>query len=139
VGAVHDRRAISKPQGVGGIVRRHHALERRRAHRRFGDVAVTDRERRGTIDPADRIRGAPDFGGRSTPIPSCGTSAAGPAGSTTRCLAYPLGDGFVIAVLRGAESHWVRNVMAAGELTLRTKGRDFLVDRPEFIAPVRYS
>jgi hypothetical protein len=60
-------------------------------------------------------------------------------GVPQRCLAYPLGDGFVIAVLRGAESHWVRNVMAAGELTLRTKGRDFLVDRPEFIAPVRYS
>ena len=64
MGAVHDRRTISKPQGVGGIVRRHHALERRHAHRRFGDDVVTDREQRRTIDPADRIGGAPDFGGR---------------------------------------------------------------------------
>jgi hypothetical protein len=43
-----------------------------------------------------------------------------------------------MAVLHGGESHWVRNVMAADELTLRTKGRDFLVERPEFIAPARY-
>jgi deazaflavin-dependent oxidoreductase (nitroreductase family) len=37
--------------------------------------------------------------------------------------AYPLGDGFVIAVLYGRESQWVRNVMASGSFTLRTKGR----------------
>jgi len=48
--------------------------------------------------------------------------------------AYPLTDGFVIAVLYGAQSHWVRNVMAAGRFTLRTKGRDYLLERPEIIA-----
>jgi deazaflavin-dependent oxidoreductase (nitroreductase family) len=47
--------------------------------------------------------------------------------------AYPLGDGFVIPVLYGAESQWVRNVMAAGRFTLRTKGRDYLLERPEII------
>ena len=47
--------------------------------------------------------------------------------------AYPLGDGFVIPVLYGAESQWVRNVMAAGSFTLRTKGRDYLLERPEII------
>jgi hypothetical protein len=47
--------------------------------------------------------------------------------------AYPLGDGFVIAVLYGAQSQWVRNVMAAGRFTLRTKGRDYLLERPEII------
>jgi len=51
--------------------------------------------------------------------------------------AYPLGDGFVIAVLYGAESNWVRNVLAAGEFTLRTKGRDYLLERPESIAPAQ--
>ena len=47
--------------------------------------------------------------------------------------AYPLGDGFVIPVLYGADSQWVRNVMAAGRFTLRTKGRDHLLERPEII------
>jgi deazaflavin-dependent oxidoreductase (nitroreductase family) len=51
--------------------------------------------------------------------------------------AYPLGDGFVIAVLYGAQSNWVRNVLAAGEFTLRTKGRDHVLHRPEIISPDR--
>jgi len=51
--------------------------------------------------------------------------------------AYPLGDGFVIPVLYGAKSQWVRNVMAAGRFTLRTKGRDYLLERPELIAPAQ--
>jgi len=33
VGAIHDQRAIGEPQGVGDVVRRDHALERRRAPR----------------------------------------------------------------------------------------------------------
>ncbi len=51
--------------------------------------------------------------------------------------AYPLGDGFVIPVLYGAQSQWVRNVMAAGRFTLRTKGRDYPLERPEIIPPAR--
>lgn len=51
--------------------------------------------------------------------------------------AYPLGDGFVIAAPYGAESNWVRNVLAADEFTLRTKSRDHLLDRPEIITPDR--
>jgi deazaflavin-dependent oxidoreductase (nitroreductase family) len=51
--------------------------------------------------------------------------------------AYPLGDGFVIAVLYGTQSQWVRNVMAAGRFVLRTKGRDFPLVRPEIIPPER--
>jgi len=49
--------------------------------------------------------------------------------------AYPPGDGFVIAVLYGAGSSWVRNVMAAGSFPLRAKGRDYPLERPEIIAP----
>ena len=48
--------------------------------------------------------------------------------------AYPLGDGFVIAVLYGVQSQWVRNVMAIGRLVLRTKGRDHTLVRPEMIS-----
>jgi hypothetical protein len=51
--------------------------------------------------------------------------------------AYPLGDGFVIPVLYGAESNWVRNVLAAGEFTLRTKSRDHVLHRPEIIGADR--
>ena len=51
--------------------------------------------------------------------------------------AYPLGDGFVIPVLYGAQSNWVRNVLAAGEFTLRTKNRDHRLHRPEIIGPDR--
>lgn len=51
--------------------------------------------------------------------------------------AYPLDDGFVIPVLYGRQSQWVRNVMAAGKFTLRTKGRDYPLERPEFIPAER--
>jgi hypothetical protein len=51
--------------------------------------------------------------------------------------AYPLGDGFVMPVLYGTQSQWVRNVMAAGRVTLRTKGQDHLLERPELIPPQR--
>ncbi|WP_405987995.1 hypothetical protein [Streptomyces sp. NBC_00986] len=51
--------------------------------------------------------------------------------------AYPLGDGFVIPVLYGTQSQWVRNAMATGGFTLRTKGRDYLLERPEIIPPAQ--
>jgi deazaflavin-dependent oxidoreductase (nitroreductase family) len=51
--------------------------------------------------------------------------------------AYPLGDGFVIPILYGPQSQWVRNVMAAGHFTLRTKGHDHLLERPEIIPPTQ--
>lgn len=51
--------------------------------------------------------------------------------------AYPLGDGFVIAVLYGTESQWVRNVLAAARFVLRTKGRDHPLERAELITADR--
>jgi hypothetical protein len=48
--------------------------------------------------------------------------------------AYPLGDGFVIAVLYGVQSQWVRNVIAVGRFVLRTKNSDVSLERPEIIA-----
>jgi hypothetical protein len=49
--------------------------------------------------------------------------------------AYPLGDGFVIPVLYGIDSQWVRNVLAIGSLTLRTKGLVYALERPAIIGP----
>ena len=47
--------------------------------------------------------------------------------------AYPLGDGFVITILYGLDSQWVRNVLATGRLTLMTQGREHALERPELI------
>lgn len=51
--------------------------------------------------------------------------------------AYPLGDGFVIAVLYGADSNWVRNAFAAGHFDLQTKGEIHRLERPELVGPDR--
>jgi len=51
--------------------------------------------------------------------------------------AYPLDDGFVIPVLYGRESRWVRNALATGHLTLRTQGSDHRLERPELVTPAR--
>jgi deazaflavin-dependent oxidoreductase (nitroreductase family) len=48
--------------------------------------------------------------------------------------AYPLGDGFVITILYGLDSQWVRNVLSTGRVTLVTRGRAHALERPELIA-----
>ena len=47
--------------------------------------------------------------------------------------AYPLGDGFVIPILYGLDSQWVRNVLDTGALTLVTHGREHALQRPQLI------
>ena len=51
----------------------------------------------------------------------------------TPLSAYPLGDGFVLAV---AYPHvdWAENVLAAGKCTLTWKGREYALEKPERIA-----
>jgi deazaflavin-dependent oxidoreductase (nitroreductase family) len=51
--------------------------------------------------------------------------------------AYPSDDGYVIPILYGRESQWVQNVIAAGSLRLRTKGREFVLDAAEIIPAAR--
>jgi deazaflavin-dependent oxidoreductase (nitroreductase family) len=48
----------------------------------------------------------------------------------TPVLAFPLDDGYVIALFYGADRDWVRNVLAAGSCTLERGGR-----RVELTAP----
>jgi deazaflavin-dependent oxidoreductase (nitroreductase family) len=50
----------------------------------------------------------------------------------TPLSAYPLGDGFVLAV---AYPHvdWSENVLAAGKCTLTWKGREYALEKPERI------
>ena len=42
-------------------------------------------------------------------------------------------DGFVIALVYGARTNWLRNVLAAGSATLVHEGQASTVDRPEIV------
>jgi hypothetical protein len=54
----------------------------------------------------------------------------------TPLTAYPLGDGFVIALLYGeADSvDWCRNVLSAGRCILKTAGQEYELERPEILS-----
>ena len=48
------------------------------------------------------------------------------------------GDHYVFALTYGAEVQWVKNILAAGECTVRTVGRDVHLVEPElFVDPTR--
>ena len=49
--------------------------------------------------------------------------------------AFPLGDGLVMALLYGDAStvDWCRNVMAAGKCIIKTRGQEYLLERPEIV------
>ena len=51
--------------------------------------------------------------------------------------AYPLGDGFVIPILYGRDSQWVRNVFDTGQVTVVTHGREHALQRPEIISTTK--
>jgi deazaflavin-dependent oxidoreductase (nitroreductase family) len=52
--------------------------------------------------------------------------------------AFRRGDSYVFALTYGADVQWVKNVVAAGGCTLRTRGRDIrLVDPELFVDPGR--
>ena len=51
---------------------------------------------------------------------------------------FKRGDGYVFALTYGSEVDWVKNVFAAGEADLRTRGRDVHLVEPElFVDPTR--
>jgi len=54
----------------------------------------------------------------------------------TPLTAYPLGDGFVIALLYGDATNvsWCRNIMAAGTCIIKTRGQEYVLGRPEIIS-----
>lgn len=59
-----------------------------------------------------------------------------------RSLAVPVAvvvtaDSFVINLPWGAGTNWVRNVLAAGDCTIRWRGRDHRADDPRIIDQVR--
>lgn len=50
--------------------------------------------------------------------------------------AEPVDDGFVIALVYGSRTSWLRNVLAAGSATIVHDGQAYAVDQPE-IVPMR--
>jgi deazaflavin-dependent oxidoreductase (nitroreductase family) len=46
---------------------------------------------------------------------------------------YRNGDRYVIALMYGADSQWVRNVLAAGEVDVETRGRRLHLVEPEVV------
>jgi len=51
----------------------------------------------------------------------------------TPLSAYPLGDGFVLALAYGPDVDWCCNVLAAGKCTLKWMGREYALERLELI------
>jgi deazaflavin-dependent oxidoreductase (nitroreductase family) len=49
----------------------------------------------------------------------------------TPIIVRPMGDGIVIALTYGPEVDWYRNVLAAGQATLRWHGGTYTLDQPE--------
>jgi deazaflavin-dependent oxidoreductase (nitroreductase family) len=46
---------------------------------------------------------------------------------------YRRGDGYAIALMYGADSQWVRNVLAAGGADIETRGRRVHLVRPQVV------
>lgn len=52
---------------------------------------------------------------------------------STPVAAEPTSDGFVIALVYGANTDWLKNVLASGSATIEHEGRVYPVDRPEIV------
>ena len=51
----------------------------------------------------------------------------------TPVAAEPTNDGFVIAMVYGSNTDWLRNVLASGSATIEHEGRAYPVGRPEIV------
>ena len=68
-------------------------------------------------------------------LPGCGTLAhiGRTSGRRYRVPVFVLrrGDDYVFALTYGSESHWVKNILAAGGSEMRVRGRDLRLVEPE--------
>ena len=68
-------------------------------------------------------------------LPGCGilTHIGRTSGHRFRVPIFVLrrGDDYVFALTYGSESHWVKNIVAAGGCELRARGRDVRLAEPE--------
>jgi len=75
-------------------------------------------------------------------LPGCGilTHIGRTSGRRHRVPVFVLrrGDDYVFALTYGSESHWVKNILAAGGVDMRARGRDVRLVEPElFVDPTR--
>jgi deazaflavin-dependent oxidoreductase (nitroreductase family) len=56
---------------------------------------------------------------------------------TTPVNMFRDGDEYVIALTYGRDSQWVKNVLAAGEFEVQTRGRRLMLARPEIVRGAR--
>ncbi len=52
---------------------------------------------------------------------------------STPVAAEPTSDGFVVALVYGPNTDWLKNVLASGSATIEHEGRTYAVDRPEIV------
>lgn len=68
-------------------------------------------------------------------LPGCGilTHIGRTSGRRFRVPIFVLrrGDDYVFALTYGSESHWVKNILAAGGAEIRVRGRDLRLAEPE--------
>ena len=68
-------------------------------------------------------------------LPGCGilTHIGRTSGRRYRVPIFVLrrGDDYVFALTYGSESHWVKNILAAGGIEMRVRGRDLRLVEPE--------
>jgi len=91
------------------------------AQRRFNRAVINPRQPRTAGTPGSEVAVFRHTGRTS------GRSYQTPVG------AEPTDDGFVVALVYGPRSDWLKNVLASGSATIVHQGVSHLVDRPEVV------
>jgi deazaflavin-dependent oxidoreductase (nitroreductase family) len=93
-------------------------------------VAAQRRFNRAVVNPR-QLRTAGTPGSQADVICHTGRSSGRPY--ETPVGAEPTGDGFVVALVYGPRSDWLKNVLASGSATVVHQGVPYAVDRPEVV------
>jgi deazaflavin-dependent oxidoreductase (nitroreductase family) len=85
---------------------------------------------RGVLNPR-QMRSAGTPGAYASVIRHTGRTSGRPYETPVGAVAT--GDGFVIALVYGPNTDWLKNVLASGSATIVNEGRTYEVERPEVI------
>lgn len=88
------------------------------------------RLQRAVINPR-QLRSAGTPGAYAAVIRHRGRSSGTPYETPVGAVATD--DGFLIALVYGSRTNWLRNVLASGSATILWEGRTFQVDQPEIV------
>jgi len=88
------------------------------------------RLQRAVINPR-QLRSAGTPGAYAAVIRHRGRSSGTPYETPVGAVA--IDDGFLIALVYGSRTNWLRNVLASGSATIVWEGRSFQVDNPEIV------